>query len=329
MGLKIVVIGCGWISMSMHGPAYARYAASHEGIELAACCDVDSARAEQFRQRYSFGRSYTDYLEMLEQEKPGAVCLNTPVGLISPLGCRILQAGYPLLAEKPPGLTVQEIDALIEAAAPRPDRLGGVIHMVAFNRRFTPLASRLKELLEGLEIQHLHYHMARFQRLDPDFSTTAIHAIDAARFLAGSDYRSIRFHYLPLPKLGPTVANFMLDCTFASGATAQLTICPAGGVNVERAAIHCAGDSFFLNFNNGPDAPGSLQRFHQGKLVEEINGEARSQSREEYLLNGFYAEDAAFFDAVQAGAQPWHDFRSCRQPVEVMSCLRERKSKLR
>ena len=37
-------------------------------------------------------------------------------------------------------------------------------------------------------LRHVHYEMTRVDRRDPDFSTTAIHGIDAVRFLAGSDY---------------------------------------------------------------------------------------------------------------------------------------------
>ena len=44
MTFKIAVIGCGWVSMDCHGPAYARYAQTHPGIELTACCDLDAQR---------------------------------------------------------------------------------------------------------------------------------------------------------------------------------------------------------------------------------------------------------------------------------------------
>ena len=182
---KIAVIGCGWVSSACHGPAYLEYARSHADVILSACCDIDPRRAEDFRDQFGFQRAYTNYVELLEKERPQAVALNVPPQWISAIGCDILQRGYPLLSEKPPGLNLVEIDRLIAAA-----RSSGVIHQVAFNRRFTPLTRHLKRMLDELgpaTIQHIQYEMVRVARADPDFSTTAIHGLDLVRFLAGGD----------------------------------------------------------------------------------------------------------------------------------------------
>ena len=45
--------------------------------------------------------------------------------------------------------------------------------------------------------------MTRVDRRDPDFSVTAIHGIDAVRFLARSDYAHVRFRYQEHPTSGP------------------------------------------------------------------------------------------------------------------------------
>jgi predicted dehydrogenase len=110
MPFMITVIGCGWVSMECHGPAYVEYARSHPDVLLAACCDVDPQRSEEFRVRFSFRRAYRDYLDMLENEQPQAVALNVPPQAMCLLGCDILRRGYPLICEKPPGLSLAEID---------------------------------------------------------------------------------------------------------------------------------------------------------------------------------------------------------------------------
>jgi myo-inositol 2-dehydrogenase / D-chiro-inositol 1-dehydrogenase len=69
---------------------------------------------------------------MLDTERPDAVSLVAPVERTCELACLILECGFPLLVEKPPGRTVAEVDRMIAAA-------GGVAHQVAFNRRFAPL----------------------------------------------------------------------------------------------------------------------------------------------------------------------------------------------
>ena len=129
------MIGCGEHAESSHGPAQARYAAAHLGTELAGCCDLDLARAERHRQRFGFARAYTDAGAMIEAEKPDAMVLAVPVHRTAEVGAALLGQGLPALIEKPPGQTVQEVDALIAAS----ERSGRAIpHQVAFNRRFVP-----------------------------------------------------------------------------------------------------------------------------------------------------------------------------------------------
>ncbi len=320
MSIKIVVIGCGWVSNACHGPAYVEYASTHAGVVLAACCDEDPRRAGAFRDRFIFARAYTDYREMLERERPQAVALNVPPALISPIGCDILQQGYPLLCEKPPGLTLEEIDRLSAAA-----RSGGAIHQVAFNRRFMPLMIALKRQLEGLPIHHIEIQQARVRRTDANFATTAIHVIDAARFLAGADYTQINITYQELPDMGPGVANYLLEGRFPKGATTHLAITPVSGMNMERITVQALNHTFLLHANNGPDAPGHLWHYHEGKLVSEQDAVSFTGRSEAYFIDGFYQEDSAFFDAVQAGRAAAPDFHSCRQSVEIMQCITERK----
>ena len=79
-------------------------------------------------------------------------------------------------------------------AAARAGGCGGreVPHQVAFNRRYVPLLAELRERIRllpaGATLQHVRYEMVRVNRRDPDFSTTAVHAIDAVRFIAGADF---------------------------------------------------------------------------------------------------------------------------------------------
>ena len=322
MAFKIAVIGCGWISTACHGPVYIKYAADHPDTELTACCDVDASRAEGFRYQYGFARSYTDYHAMLEREKPDVVCLNVPEKLLCEMGCWIMEMGIPLFSEKPPGLTVAEIDRMIKTA-----KSTGVIHQVAFNRRFSPLVIELKRQMKDITVHHLDHQFYRIGRTAYDFTATAIHAVDTVRFLMG-DYQHIRFHYqefLALSQKAPT-ANFLLDCTFASGATALLSICPVTGVSLERTIVHGVDHTFFLCMNTGPDVPGRLQHFEKGQFIQELTGAEFTGSTEDLVLSGFDAENTIFFDAVRSGQQPVHDFQSCRQSVEIMACMRDRVS---
>lgn len=324
MSFRICVVGCGRFSTRCHGPSYSRYAAVHPEVQLAACCDLDEMKALQFRERFGFARHYRDLDEMLKMERPDAVCLLVPPHLSVELGCHIMSLRYPLMLEKPPGRTVQEVDLLIATA-----NSYNIPNQVAFNRRFTPLFVKLKNLiqsqLDDRTVRHIHYAMTRFGRTDADFSLTAIHGIDTARWLAQDDFTEVRFHYQTMPHFGETVANIFMDGTFGSGITVHLSFLPVSGAVFERATIHADDHTWFLSAPmwEGFDGAGSLQHVERGMLKLDVHGEEST----EFIRMGFDAENTSFFDDIREGRHPVDDLKSARQSVQIAEYMRERKSK--
>jgi myo-inositol 2-dehydrogenase / D-chiro-inositol 1-dehydrogenase len=325
LAFRICVIGCGGLSTRAHGPSCQRYARRHADVELAACCDLDKERAETYRATFGFGQAYTDFRAMLTAERPDAVCLMAPVDRTCELSCAVMEMGFPLLMEKPPGLNRAECLRMIAAADAT-----GVPNQVAFNRRYAPLVRKLKEALsDGFadeDIQYLRYDFFRIDRRDADFSTTAIHGIDTVSYLAGAPYRRIRFRYQDLPALGPHVANLYLECEMASGATTYLDFCPVTGVLVERATVALYDHTYFLHTPiwGAFDSPGRLQHVKRGDLVEDVDGGQLEGADEMYIASGFYGENASFFDDLRAGRRPAGDLCSGLQSVEIADCLRQR-----
>jgi len=327
--MKLCQVGCGEHARVAHGPSQARCARERPGLVLAGCCDLDPARAESFRRDFGYARAYGDPVVMIERERPDAVVVVVPVAHTVAVGSLVLERGLPLLLEKPPGETVKDVDRLIAAAE------GGgrvVPHQVAFNRRYAPLLRELRRrLAEAGPLQHLHYEMTRVERRDPDFSTTAIHGLDAVRYLAGSDYAQARFRYHELEALGPGVANILVDAVMASGATAHLAFCPVAGVLVERAVAHAHGHSLSLHVPmwNGVDAPGRLWHFTGGTLCADFDGAQVGDGTALHELGGFYRETATFLDDVAAGRAPSPSLRESRQSVAIAEALRERRAEFR
>ena len=320
--MKLCQIGCGEHARVAHGPSQRRCAAEQRDLVLAGCCDLDPVRAESFRRDFGFTRAFADPDAMLDAERPDAVVVVVPVEKTVAVGSLVLERRIPLLLEKPPGETVAEVDRLIAAAEG-----GRVPHQVAFNRRFAPLVRELRRRIEEAgPLQHLHYEMTRVERRDPDFSTTAIHGLDAVRYLAGGDYAEARFRYRELPELGKGVADIFVDAVMASGATAHLAFCPVAGVLVERATAHAHGHTLFLHVPmwSGVDSPGRLWHFAGGKLAAELGGDRVGDGTALFELGGFYRETVAFLDAVAAGREPSPSLRESRQSVEIAEQIRAR-----
>jgi predicted dehydrogenase len=327
--MKLAQIGCGEHARVAHGPSQARCARERPDLVLAGCCDLDAGRAQAFRRDFGYRQAYADPAVLLEAERPDAAVVVVPIERTVAAATLVLERGIPLLLEKPPGETVAEVDRLIAAA----ERHGRVIpHQVAFNRRFAPLVRELRRRIEEAgPLQHVHYEMTRVERRDPDFSTTAVHGLDAVRFLAGADYAEARFRYRELPELGRGVANVLVDAVMASGATAHLAFCPVAGVLVERATAHANGHTLFLHVPmwSGVDAPGRLWHFAGGRLAAEPSGSEVGDGTALFEQGGFYRETVAFLDAVTEGRPPSPSLRESRQSVAIAEAMRERRPEYR
>lgn len=311
------------MSVSVHGPSLKKYVGLHPDVELAACCDIDEAKAVFYKQKFGFSRHYTDMERMLDTEKPQAVCLISPVNLTFELSCKILEKGYPLIMEKPPGLDSSETREMIRVAAVK-----NTPNQVAFNRRYMPVVCELKKLLDktkGLNTaMDIQFRMLRVGRKDPDFSTTAIHGIDVVKFLAGSEYKKVHFRYQELSHIGSNVANIHLDCEFKSGTFAQLDFLPVSGVDVERLEVNMDDNTFFLNTPEGFDMPGKLLHIKKNDIMLEQDGKDISGSEEEFILHGFYNENESFLEDIRNGRKPAGDIQSGLQSVEIAECIRKR-----
>lgn len=327
MSFKICVVGCGNIANNMHGPAYRKYVQSNEDVVLAACCDPNNDRTVAFKKKFGFLRHYTDMETMLSIEKPDTVCLLVPPDVTANLAVRVLELGYPLLLEKPPGVVKEETLHMMEIA-----RKNNVANQVSFNRRHIPLIKKLKELLDEKVCTNTNYHIQcqffRVGRLDPDFSTTAIHGIDLVKFIAGSNYYNVRFRYQELPHLGQGVSNIFLDCVFHSGATAQLSFCPTTGIVLERIIVNSVDYSFFVNLPiwGSIDTPGCIRLMHREKEELNISGETLVDSTEIFVTNGFYDVNKSFFDDIRNCRKPRDDIESGLQSVEIAECIRHRET---
>ncbi len=321
---KICVIGCGWVSDFGHGLGYQKYAAENPDVELTACCDINESTAINFKEKYGFKKHETDYLRMLKNEKPNAVCLNVPDNLIAPFAEEILKGGYPLLMEKPPGVNVQETLHLIKVAEET-----GTTNMVAFNRRFMPIVQLLKRTIyesgDANKIQNIHYNFLRYKRTESNFEITTIHGIDTVRYLTGSDYKSVKINYQQLPEYGENVMNIYMYAEMKSGARAVLTFNPVSGSVIERVNVNTFINSYFAEIPvwDSLDAPGKVVTITNNEIIKEFVQNRNVKGLEEFQNYGFYDEDKVFFDLVQSGDESNLTVAYCLQTAEIMGCIRK------
>jgi predicted dehydrogenase len=142
---RTAVIGPGW-----WGKNILKEAMASGRSKVAALCDVDAhtveVAAEQVKDLSGDApKTYPDYREMLDKEKPEIVIIATPDHWHALTAIAALKAGAHVFVEKPTGHTVLESRAMLKAA-----REAGRAVQVGLHRRIGPHhVSALKFLKDG------------------------------------------------------------------------------------------------------------------------------------------------------------------------------------
>jgi predicted dehydrogenase len=139
------IIGCGAISK-----VYFENLAQLPEAEIIATADIDKERARSLAQQYRAKAWYTNYKELLENERVEAVCICLPPYLHAKIGVDALKAGKHTLIEKPLAINLKEADILIKAA-----RKAGVKIGVAYQYRFNEAVRWAHEIAKSGEIGNL------------------------------------------------------------------------------------------------------------------------------------------------------------------------------
>lgn len=111
------------------------------GAELAGAADIDRARLAAFGAEHGVRELHTDLAGLLATAEPDLVHLCTPPALHFEQAAQCLAAGVSVLAEKPPTLSLRELDLLADLARP-----GGPWLATVFQHRFGSGAGRLRAL---------------------------------------------------------------------------------------------------------------------------------------------------------------------------------------
>ena len=134
--MKSAIVGCGGISR-----VHAQVLSDADYTELVACADIRPERARERADKFG-GRPYTDYLEMLDLEKPDVLHICTPHSLHVPMALEALRRGVNVFMEKPAAISDEQFDQLLAAARESSAKVG-----VCFQNRFNPTTKAMRRLL--------------------------------------------------------------------------------------------------------------------------------------------------------------------------------------
>lgn len=183
MSMKVAVIGVGAM-----GRNHARVYTEIEGVELVGVVDADSNVVEQVAKRYG-ANSYTDYLHLLDKQKPEAVTIAVPTVDHLEVALAVIERGIHLLIEKPIAFSVEEARHIIEAANSADVRLM-IGHIERFNPAVTALKNRLKAGELGRVFQMDAHRQGPFPARVKDVGVVidlAVHDLDVMRYVSSTE----------------------------------------------------------------------------------------------------------------------------------------------
>lgn len=210
--LKGVCIGAGYFSPFQY-EAWQRI----PEVEITAICNRDRQKAEPYMQKYRIDRHYTDYRDMIENEKPDFVDIITPPETHYEMTKFAADRSIHVICQKPLAPDFKEAKKIVDLT-----RQANMRFMVHENWRFQPWHREIKKLLQNEEIGEVHFMNWR-KRMGDGWGENAyiprqpyfreyprlivyengIHFIDTFRYLGGE----IRRVFAYLKKLNPVIAG--------------------------------------------------------------------------------------------------------------------------
>jgi UDP-N-acetylglucosamine 3-dehydrogenase len=186
-----------------HLPRYVPALAAHPGVHLAALVAPGLNRSLAKEDARRFGADYLEDLALLwDRPKIDAAYIGTPPDQHLAVVKALAPRGIHMLCDKPLATTLRDADAIIELAEKYRVKL-----MVPFNPRYQQPVMKLKAMIDKGELGQLqHIHATKYgkiprgiPKLDTSwffdksqagfggFGDIGIHAVDALRWLAGSE----------------------------------------------------------------------------------------------------------------------------------------------
>ncbi len=234
--LRVAVIGTGAIGQRRHIPE----ALANPDCKLVAVCDANAARVKEVAESAGC-KAYTDYKEMLENEKLDAVVVCGPNTLHAQQSIDALKAGLHVLCEKPMAATRDEAQAMIAAAEKAGKNL-----MIGHNQRLMAPHVRAKEILDSGKLGKVLSFRTAFAHPGPEFWSVdnnantwffkkgiaslgvtgdlGVHKADLMRWLLGQEFTEVSGTVTTLNKRYPDGTLIDID------DNAILTLKSAGGV---------------------------------------------------------------------------------------------------
>ncbi|MGQ9730915.1 MAG: Gfo/Idh/MocA family protein [Candidatus Zipacnadales bacterium] len=309
--VRVALIGAGAMANSVHYPSLATF----DDVELVGLCDLVEEKLTATADKFGIEKRYTNYKRMIEETAPEAVYILMPPHHLFDLAIYALEAKLHLFIEKPPGVTTEQTRQMALTA-----KRNGVLAMVGFNRRYIPLLVKCRELVrERGEMLHCvatfykHHFAGPYYKGAVDILTSdCIHAVDALRWMAGSEAIDVVGDVRRL--CGETYANaFNALLRFENNCSGVLLGNWCVGKRVHTFEMHAPHISAFVDCNSSATIYADNKEEGIVLSATEVAG-----STENRVYYGFEAQSRHFIDCIKSGTEPSSSMADAVKTMELV-----------
>lgn len=316
---RFAIVGCGLIGRK-------RLASLAPG-QLAVACDVDLARGEALaRTAGGDARATASYREAVNDPAVEAVIVATLNGSLAEISRAAIEAGKHVIVEKPGGISVAEIDGLLDAA----DRTGALVR-VGYNHRFHPALGKARELVAAGGVGPLMFIRARYGhggrvgydrewRADPKMSgggeliDQGVHLIDLAGWFLG-EFSTVEGHAATYFWDMAVDDNAFLNLRNADGATAWLHVSCSEWKNLFSFEIY--GRTGKLQID-GLGGSYGVERLTYYRMLPEMGPPETTAWEYPRGDDSWRLEMADFLEDIRLHRTPTPGLREARQALDVV-----------
>lgn len=280
--LRMGVIGAGAFAKTVHLP---NIQAMADSCSLRAVCSHSGHNAMATANRFGAAYATASVDEILADPEINAVVIATRHDLHADMTLRALAAGKHVMVEKPLALTSDEVARIRAFYAANPN---GPVLMTGFNRRFSPHARRMAEMVAGRSNPLMLSYRMNAGFIPSDVWVhgkegggrnrgEACHIYDLFTFLTGAEITSVNAQAItPATAHYRRDDNFAANFTFADGSVASLTYTALGAKDFpkERMELFCDGKVMALDDYRELKVYGAKGRDLTGRTIDKGHADA-------------------------------------------------------
>ncbi len=295
--IRLALVGAGGMANGVHYPSLAVF----DDVEMVGLCDLVPEKLQATAEKFKIEKTYTDYKKMIEETAPDGVYVLMPPHHLFDICIHVLNSKLALFLEKPPGVTAEQTRQMANCA-----EKNGVVSLVGFNRRYSPLMRQCKNMVldHGGPVIQAMSSFYKWHTAGPYYngaidilSCDAVHAVDALRFIGG-DVKKVVGEVSNQGMSFGTRFNALVE--FESGGAGVLMTNWRVGGRIHQFEMHGEGISAYVN----PDFHADIYVDGATKAKRITTQKAAGGSKEPRVYYGFEGENRAFVDAVKTGQQP-------------------------